>query len=153
MGRIYDAMTAWFESDDWKIQANAEESYAVTAFQGRHALWNCLAQAREEQEQFVFYAVAGVRAPEAARGEVAEFLTRANYGLIMGNFEFDYGTGEIRYKTSFDAEGIADPGPLFHTCVYANVVTADRYFPGLTAVMFGGTTPEQGVAMVETVPE
>lgn len=151
MGRIYDAMTAWLEADDWRFQENAEETYVVTAFQGRHAVWNCCAQAREEQEQFVFYAVAGVKAPEAARKEVADFLTRANYGLILGNFELDFSDGEIRYKTSFDAEDLDDPTPLFKSCIYANVLTADRYFPGLTAVMYGGSTPEQAVELVESV--
>ena len=150
MGRIYDALKAWFEADEWKYQENPEDSFLVTAFQGRHAVWNCYAQTREEQEQFVFYAVAGVKVPEAARSEVADFLTRANYGLILGNFELDFSDGEIRYKTSFDSEGLDDPTPLFKSCVYANVLTADRYFPGLTAVMYGGSTPEQAVELVES---
>ena len=150
MGRMYDAMKAWFEADDWKYQENPDESFIVMAFQGRHAVWQCYAQAREEQGQFVFYAVAGVKAPEAARNEVSDFLTRANYGLILGNFELDFSDGEIRYKTSFDSEGLDDPTPLFKACVYANVLTADRYFPGLTAVMYGGSTPEQAVELVES---
>lgn len=33
----------------------------------------------------------------------AEFLTRANYGLVFGNFEMDMHDGEIRYKPSFRA--------------------------------------------------
>jgi len=149
VGRIYDAMTAWFQADDWKVQENPDESFLVAAFQGRHAIWQCYAQSREEQEQFVFYSVAGVKAPEQARSEVADFLTRANYGLILGNFELDFSDGEIRYKTSFDAEGLEDPTPLFRSCIYANVLTADRYFPGLTAVMYGGSTPQQAVELVE----
>ena len=150
MGRIYDTMAAWFTSDDWKFQENADESFLITAFQGRHAVWQCYAQAREEQEQFVFYAVAGIKAPEQARSEIADFITRANYGLILGNFELDFNDGEIRYKTSFDAEGLDDPTALFKSSVYANVLTADRYFPGLTAVMYGGSTPAQAVELVES---
>jgi hypothetical protein len=36
---------------------------------------------------------------------VAEFLTRANSGMVIGNFELDFADGEIRYKTSIDVEG------------------------------------------------
>ena len=153
MGRIYDAMQAWFDSDDWKYQADPDGAVLIMIFQGRNAVWNCYARAREEQEQFLFYAVAGMKVPEPARAEVAEFLTRANYGLVLGNFEMDFSDGEIRYKTSFDAEDIADPAPLFKTAVYANVLTADRYFPGLTAVMYGGSTPQQAVEMQEAKEE
>jgi len=34
-----------------------------------------------------------------------KFLTRANYGMMIGNFEMDFTDGEIRYKTSIDVEG------------------------------------------------
>ncbi len=36
---------------------------------------------------------------------VAEFITRANFGIVIGNFEIDFSDGEIRYKTSIDVEG------------------------------------------------
>ena len=39
--------------------------------------------------------------PEA----IAEFLTRTNYSMIIGNFELDFADGEIRYKTSIDVQG------------------------------------------------
>jgi len=39
------------------------------------------------------------------RGAVAEFINRANYGIIIGNFEMDFADGEIRYKTSIDVQG------------------------------------------------
>jgi hypothetical protein len=42
------------------------------------------------------------RVPEAKRQAMAEFLTRAKYGLCMGNFEMDFGDGEVRYKASLD---------------------------------------------------
>ncbi len=29
-----------------------------------------------------------------------EFITRANYGLPSGNFEMNYDTGEVRFRTS-----------------------------------------------------
>lgn len=43
--------------------------------------------------------------PEDRRLALAEFLTRANYGLFIGNFEMDWQDGEVRYKTSIDVAG------------------------------------------------
>ena len=150
MGRIYDTMVAWFREDDWNFQEAEEDGFLVLAFQGKNATWQCFAQASEEREQFVLYSVAPVRVAEDKLATMAEFLTRANYGLVLGNFELDYADGEVRYKTSFDASGVVDLVPLFMPCVYANVLTADRYFPGITAVLYASQTPEEAIAFVET---
>lgn len=40
--------------------------------------------------------------PEEKRSAVAEFITRANYGLPGGNFEMDWRDGELRYKVFLD---------------------------------------------------
>lgn len=152
MGRIYDAMTEWFKTEDWTFQEHATETVLMMGFEGQHATWQCYAQAREKEGQFVFYVVAPVKVSEAQRLEAAEFLTRANFGLVLGNFELDFSDGEIRYKTSVDCDDVPVLAGCFRPCVYAAVLTADRYFPGLTAVLFGGSTPEQGVTMVESQP-
>ena len=33
---------------------------------------------------------------------MAEFLTRANYGIMIGNFEMDFNDGEVRYKGALE---------------------------------------------------
>jgi hypothetical protein len=41
---------------------------------------------------------------------MAEYLTRANYGLILGNFAMDMADGEVHYKVSVDFEdGLLSP--------------------------------------------
>jgi hypothetical protein len=80
---------------------------------------------------------------------VADFLTRANYGLIVGNFEMDLNDGEVRYKTSIDVEGDELTPALLRNLAYTNVKTMDRYLPGLMSVMYGALTSEQAIHMVE----
>ena len=80
---------------------------------------------------------------------VAEFITRANFGMIIGNFEFDYSDGEIRYKTSVDLEGVEVQSNLLRNLVYANVLTMDKYFTGLMRVMYGGITPDEAIREIE----
>ena len=84
MGRIYDAMTEWFRNEDWKFQESDTQTVLMLGFEGQHATWSCYAQAREEEQQFIFYVVAPFKVPEAQRMEIAEYLTRANYGLVLG---------------------------------------------------------------------
>ncbi len=80
---------------------------------------------------------------------MAEFLTRANYGLVIGNFEMDFGDGEVRYKTSIDVEGDRLTSALIKQMVYINVLMMDRYLPGIMKVAFGNADPARAIAEIE----
>jgi hypothetical protein len=79
---------------------------------------------------------------------MAEFITRANYGMRIGNFEMDYGDGELRYKAAFDFEGIEVCNKLFETSIYPTVHMMDRYLPGIMAVL-SGQAPAEAIAKIE----
>ena len=55
--------------------------------------------------------------------EIAQFLTPANYGTLIGNFELDFKDGEIRYKTSIDVEGDRLTPALIKRLVYSTLAT------------------------------
>lgn len=150
MGRIFDAMESFFKSDDWKFERIGDDSALRMGFSGDDGQWTCIARAREEQQQFIFYSYAPVKVAEERRSVMAEFLTRANYGMIIGNFEMDYSDGEVRYKTSIDVEDADLSLALAKHIVYANVLTMDRYYKGIMGVAFGGMTPEQAIGSVES---
>jgi hypothetical protein len=80
---------------------------------------------------------------------VAEFITRANYGLRIGNFELDFDDGEVRYKSSLDFEGLALTPELIRNTIYPAVQTIDRYLPGLMSVFYASKSPAEAIAEVE----
>ncbi len=149
MGAILDTATAFFQEDGWPFQQLESQPILQIGFQGDNGQWTCFAQAREEQAQFVFYSVCSMNVPEDKLLAVAEFLTRANYGLIVGNFELDWDDGEVRYKTSLDVEGDRLTPALVRQMVYANVVMMDHYLPGLMRVMYGDVSPVQAIAEID----
>lgn len=152
-GRIYEAVKHFFEEDDWKFYEMPDAPVLMLTFSGRNGRWTCYAQAREAQEQFVFYSVCPINAPRDKLNQVVEFITRANYGMIMGNFELDYNDGEIRYKTSIDVEGADFPSVLIKQVVYANVVVLDRYLGGLMRIIFADANPADEIAKIESLPQ
>jgi hypothetical protein len=149
MGEILDTAISFFEQDSWPFTPFEGQPVLQMGFRGDNGQWTCLAQAREEQAQFLFYSVCPVNAPEDRRPAVAEFLTRANYGLFIGNFELDMDDGEIRYKTSIDVEGDRLSSALVQQLAYANVFTMDRYLPGIMGVIYGPISPDEAIAQVE----
>jgi hypothetical protein len=152
MGRIYDAITTLFREDGWTNTAGERQPWARVFVKGTNGEYECVAKAREEQEQVLFYAYFPLHIPEEKRRDVAEFVARANYGLILGNLELDMRDREVRFKTSLDVEGMPVAGKPLKNLIYSNLLTMDRYLPGLMALLYGNVTAEQAVSQVEEPP-
>jgi hypothetical protein len=148
-GQIFNALIDFFEEDDWEFTWLDGTPILSMGFSGKNGKWMCYAQAREDQHQFVFYSVCPINAPKYRRHAVAEFITRANYGMIIGNFEMDYEDGEIRYKTSIDVEGTSLLPALVKQMVYSNVLITDRYLPGLMRIIYGNVSPSAEIERIE----
>jgi hypothetical protein len=145
---VLEAVSAFFQQDGWRAEPLDDGALRVR-FEGDSGSWTCLAIAREEQRQFIFYSVFDVFVTPDRRPSVEELITRANWSMAVGNFEMDVGTGEVRYKTSVDV-GIDDlTANLAQRAVYANVITMNRYLPALHAVVSGDLLPAAAVQMVE----
>ena len=147
--QIFNTVVEFFEEDNWNFHWLEGMSVLSIPFTGKNGRWMCYAQAREEQQQFVYYSVSPVNVPPERQPAIAEFITRANYGMIIGNFEMDYDDGEVRYKTSIDVEGDELTPALIKQLVYANVIIMDRYLPGLMAVIYGNASPASEVEKIE----
>lgn len=148
-GPIFDAFVRFFQEDNWHFEQLPGKPILKLGFRGDNGSWKCYAQAREAQHQFVFYSILDVNVPPKRRQAMAEFLTRANYGLVIGNFEMDFNDGEVRYKTSIDVEGDRLTSALIKQMVYINVLMMDRYLPGIMSVVFGNADPAQAIAAIE----
>jgi hypothetical protein len=146
---LLESIINFFIKDDWPFSKIQGESVLQTAFQGQNGKWNCYAKAREE-DQFVFYSICPVNAPENKRTAIAEFITRANYGTIIGNFELDYDDGEIRYKTSIDVEESNLTFDLIKQLVYTNVTMMNEYLPGILSVIERDVEPKDAIAQIES---
>ncbi|MFP4345432.1 MAG: YbjN domain-containing protein [Anaerolineales bacterium] len=146
----FDTLGRFLEEDGWYPQQLDDRYIYRMGFSGEHGHVACFAQIRLELEQLLFYVLAPVKAPEDRLAEVAEFITRANYGLRIGNFEMDYGDGEVRYKSSLDFEGELLSPRLIRNAIYPAVQTMDRYLPGLMQVIYGNRSAQEAIEEVES---
>lgn len=147
--QAFDLLSVFLDEDEW-FPRRIEGKFAYSmSYTGKNGDLRCYAIIRVDLEEFLFYAVAPVKIPEEVRMAVAEYLTRANYGLRIGNFELDYSDGEVRYKSSLDFEGQILTQELIRNAIYPAVHTMDRYLNGLLRVSFGGATPHEAIEEVE----
>jgi len=147
--QAFKTLGEFLEEDGWHPQEVEGKQLYRTGFSGENAQTVCYAQIRVDLEQFVFYVLAPVKAPEALRPAVAEFLILANYGMRIGNFEMDFSDGKVRYKSSLDFEKTVLSAELIRNAIYPAVQTMDRYLPGLMGVLYGGKSPAEAVAAIE----
>ncbi len=145
----FNTLGSFLEEDGWYPQQLDDRYIYRMGFSGEHGQMACFAQIRLELEQLLFYVLAPVKAPEDRLDEVAEFLTRANYGLRIGNFEMDYNDGEVRYKSSLDFEGEPLSPRLIRNAIYPAVQTLDRYLPGLMQVIYGNRSAQEAIEEIE----
>ena len=113
---------------------------------------NCVvAVTAHDEEDLGCHMSYDVRVPAHARERVVEYLTRANYGLFLGNFQMDMDDGQIIYQvgTAFydHAPAVEEVARMVH------VVTgmAERYSHGLHDVICGKLTPEEAIAEAEGI--
>lgn len=99
---------------------------------------------------FITYGGIDLSAQEDKRKEVAEYLTRANYGLRFGNFELDMRDGEIRYKCAVDCENCMPSNEIIERSLDIPVVMYQRYGDNLLKVMFGMTSAEEAIRLAES---
>jgi len=147
--RAYEMLGRFLQDDEWYPQP-LEGTYTYrVGYAGSSGQVTCFAQIVPDMEQLVFYVLCPVKAGEAVRLSVAEYITRANYGLRIGNFEMDFRDGEVRYKSSIDFEGQDLTPQLIRNAVYPAVQTMDHYLGGLLNVMYGGASPAEAIAEIE----
>ena len=129
---IYDALREALSRLNPPFDEYPKEGQLVMAADPDFAL---VAEAHEERDQAVVYAVVEAHVPEERRAEVALLLHRINAGLYLGNFELDLDDGEIRFKASIDFGGTPPTPELIRPLLAAATMTTKRYLPELAAAV------------------
>jgi hypothetical protein len=147
---IFETAVHFFKTQNWTVTPIPEQPILYFYFEGENGRWECYAQAREAQGQFIFYSVLPLKAPQAKYQAVIEYITRANYGMIIGNFEFDFSDGEIRFKTSLDINSSNLDVAVIGQLIYTNLFNVDKYLPGITQILDSDISPEEAIATIES---
>lgn len=77
--------------------------------------------------------------------EMAEFITRANYGLKYGDFEMDWNDGEVRFHLSFPMSAVNADEMILPTLLMAPPKMLDKYSKGFAEVLMGLKKPADAI--------
>lgn len=153
MSALAQALKAHFKEHDIHFEeVEGEPTHLLFGFAGDHAEYRCVIRTYSESGLVICYSVCPLSAPEAKHDAIARFLTLANYGMQFGNFEMDFGDGEIRYKTSLWLGETPLTEEMIQPMIGVNFTAIDRYMPGIVAVIASEISPEQAIKQVEGAP-
>jgi Putative bacterial sensory transduction regulator len=100
------------------------------------------------KERFTVHFFFGREAPPERRAQVAEFVTRINWGLVDGNFEFSLGSGVTRFKTGLDFTGVPLTRELIRNAMQSAMEIIETFVEPLWDVIDGDAEPEAAEAAV-----
>lgn len=133
----FQRLKSFFNVSDWDVDPAKSENQIGLYFTGFNGTWPCIAHIAEDGETFTFYSIYPHPIPEAYLPNITEFITRANFGMMIGNFELDLNDGELRYKTGINASLAPLTTQLIEHITYKNLTTFDVHFPGLQCLAEG----------------
>ena len=138
------------ESAEIKFRADEDLKGVFFSVRGQAANYDLALFITHNDEVFEIYLNMPVHAEsEKLRPLVAEFVLRANSSFGVGAFDLNMDDGRLTYHVAhaFGERGLDDDavGRLVATALQ----TADRYFPALTLVMFGGHTASDAIFLAE----
>ncbi|MBD3879906.1 MAG: YbjN domain-containing protein [Quinella sp. 1Q5] len=104
------------------------------------------------EDKLILHFMVPLNASEEERTKVGEFILRANYGLKVGGFDFDFNDGEISYRIALYCGDNEFAPPTYEQIDFAVIIglmMIERYGDALVKVMFGLVEPEDAIAAVE----
>jgi hypothetical protein len=148
-GELFDTARNFLDEHGWSYLLVPEQNALQLLFQGDDEQWNCFIRAEEEERRVVVYSVCPFNIPEERRAATMELLTRANYGLILGNFEIDLADGQVRFKTSLSLGSAPLTEALVDRLVIPNLHAMNTYLPAIARMVDGDLTPAEAISRIE----
>lgn len=142
-----DVVKKFLDENDWHYDMHDHGHVAtftggVGGFKGLYNSFRFILFVGEDEVQnyATFPASAKDKLPE-----MAEFITRANYGLKYGDFEMDWNDGEVRFHLTFPMSAVRADEMILPTLLMAPPRMLDQYSKGFTEVLMGLKTPADAI--------
>lgn len=149
MPTIADAVQGFLREMEWQWEQLDEHRLRVL-ISGETGRWVWMATWNEDDTLFLSYSICQFNVPKTRRLAVAEFLTLANYGLSLGNFELDFRDGEVRFKNSVAVKKDRLSRSAVRELAFCGFSIMDHYLPTLMAVAFGKLSPRRAIEQADS---
>ena len=151
---IAQAVRNWLTKDEWLFKTDEEQGIFTFGISLSKNIRRAEVVVDVRQNDYLVYGMFPLKADEdnpQQMARMAEFMCRANFGLIAGNFELDFTDGEIRFKYYVDCQSAVPSLDQVKDSILCTIAMLDRYSEGILAILFSDMDPEQAVEQCETM--
>ena len=145
---VSSCVEEYFHSDDWKYEELSEGVYR-SGIRTNEGTYRIIHHAKDEDQRLIVMVFVESCVAERSRQSALEYLMRATYNMVLGNFEMDMDDGEVRFRISADFNHGGLSAEAIAHMTYVAIAMMDRHYLGLMGVCFGGKTPEEAIAEIE----
>ncbi|HUB62559.1 MAG TPA: YbjN domain-containing protein [Puia sp.] len=138
---MFEKIIAYLKGKGWSYTENKERGLINFSLSGDNGIFQCIAQVEEERRRLGFYSYCIATCPSDAILKMAELLMRLNTTVFFGNFELNFETGVIVYKTSLYGEDIELTPAVLDNVIISNVYVMDNYTPILLRLIYSNLSP------------
>jgi hypothetical protein len=132
------------QKSSWTYERYKEETVIILGMQGHHGIkFRVVIDVKEDEKTILVYSIIAIYAMEDKKIAASELVNRLNYGLVVGNFEFDFEDGEIRFKNSIECKGIELTYEFIDILIMRSIITLDNASKCLIDVLLNGVSPAE----------
>ena len=149
---IREAVENYFEAEDAKYDSFTENNVAHATYGIDTKFGHVEIFFRVYSDMLILHFIIPLKAGEDERGKVGEYLLRANYGLKVGGFDFDFDDGEISYRIAIFCGDDEFAPPAYEdidALLAIGLMMIDKYGDNLVKVMFGLAEPVDAIENAE----
>lgn len=150
MANMIELAQHYLAEKDYHFSRRGESESLHLSFSAENGTYAVFVDTDDAQAVVGVYVYAPTKVPEHQRQAVMAYLTRLNYGLRFGSFQFDLDEGGVRYVQNMDIEGATLTKPMLLNMLHCALDVMDRYYPGLMRIIYADADPTETLAALQS---
>lgn len=147
--RAFETLKNYLAKNAWNVEPFNDRYVLKSTCLGAGGISSCFFEVWADLEQFIFYIIVPMTVPKEKLPKAAEYISRVNSGMRIGNFEIDFDNGDVRFKSSINFRNQTLTDELIHGVIEPALDAFNNYFPGLINVIMDLDTPAQALYSID----
>ena len=123
----FSTLCEMLDDRKWHYRRDDDKLTITCGVNGDDIAINVLMKIDPEKQLLVFYSTMPFEAPENRRDEMAVAVSRANWGMVDGSFDFNYLNGKILFRLTSSIRDSLVGKEMFAYVLDVAVSTVDDY--------------------------
>jgi len=149
MNAAYEKLIQHLDEHEIRYLTSSDNRSICADFRGEVGTYRIVAMVDADDGLFQVFGNSPVYVPEGCRPAIAETVVRANYGLKVGKFEMDFGTGDLRFQASQLLPYDTLEDQTIERLIGTTMAMLNLYVPAILSVIYGNELPKDAVGCVE----